>query len=62
MPSVSLIVLRALLEEYGVRIRFIGRRDMLPPDVLEAVDDMESMTSGNTKWVLAHHKRSGEAR
>lgn len=24
---------------------------MLPPDVLAAVDDMESMTSGNTKWV-----------
>ena len=38
-----------LLEKYGVRIRFIGRRDMLPPDVLAAVVDMESMSSGNTR-------------
>lgn len=36
-----------LLQEYGVKIRFIGRRDMLPPDVREAVDDMERMTEGN---------------
>ena len=46
-----LLMVRDLLERYGVRIRFIGRRDMLPPDVLEAVDEMESMTSGNAKWV-----------
>jgi undecaprenyl pyrophosphate synthase len=35
-----------------VRIRFIGRRDMLPKDVLEAVDRMEAMTAGNKKYVL----------
>jgi ditrans,polycis-polyprenyl diphosphate synthase len=42
---------RNLLEQYGVKIRFIGRRDMLPQDVLEAVDRMEEMTKGNTKYV-----------
>jgi len=42
---------RDLLQQYGVRIRFIGRRDMLPQDVLEAVDRMEDMTAGNTKYV-----------
>ena len=43
---------RDLLHQYGVKIRFIGRRDMLPQDVLEAVDRMELMTSGNKKWVI----------
>jgi ditrans,polycis-polyprenyl diphosphate synthase len=43
---------RDLLQQYGVKIRFIGRRDMLPQDVLEAVDRMEMMTSGNKKWVM----------
>jgi ditrans,polycis-polyprenyl diphosphate synthase len=43
---------RDLLQQYGVKIRFIGRRDMLPQDVLEAVDRMEMMTSGNKKWVI----------
>ena len=43
---------RDLLQQYGVKIRFIGRRDMLPQDVLEAVDRMEMMTSGNKKWVV----------
>jgi ditrans,polycis-polyprenyl diphosphate synthase len=43
---------RDLLQQYGVKIRFIGRRDMLPQDVLEAVDRMEGMTSGNKKWVI----------
>jgi ditrans,polycis-polyprenyl diphosphate synthase len=38
-----------LLEQYGVKIRFMGRRDMLPDDVREAVDRMEAMTSGNKK-------------
>jgi hypothetical protein len=40
-----------LLQQYGVKIRFIGRKDMLPPDVLEAVDDMERLTSGNKKYI-----------
>jgi ditrans,polycis-polyprenyl diphosphate synthase len=43
---------RDLLQQYGVRIRFVGRRDMLPRDVLEAVDRMEAMTAGNKKYVL----------
>lgn len=42
---------RDLLQQYGVKIRFIGRRDMLPQDVLEAVNKMETMTAGNKKYV-----------
>lgn len=41
--------IRDLLEEYGVKIRFIGQLDLLPPDVLQAVRDMEAMTQGNKK-------------
>lgn len=41
-----------LLEEYGVKIRFIGQLDLLPPDVLQAVRDMEAMTQGNKNGVL----------
>lgn len=43
------IHVRNLLEEYGVKIRFIGQLDLLPPDVLQAVRDMEAMTQDNKK-------------
>ncbi|KIR57152.1 di-trans,poly-cis-decaprenylcistransferase [Cryptococcus gattii Ru294] len=42
-----------LLEEYGVKIRFIGQLDLLPPDVLQAVRDMEAMTQGNKNDITA---------
>ncbi|WVQ96451.1 di-trans,poly-cis-decaprenylcistransferase [Kwoniella sp. CBS 9459] len=41
-----------LLEEYGVKIKFIGRIDMFPPDVQEAVRDMEEMTKHHKNGVL----------
>jgi undecaprenyl pyrophosphate synthase len=40
---------RDLLQKYGVRIRFIGRRDMLPPDVRGAVEDMERLTERHSR-------------
>lgn len=44
-------ICRALLQEYGVRIRFIGRREMFPEDVRAAVEEMEEMTAKHTRWV-----------
>jgi undecaprenyl diphosphate synthase len=38
----------AELAEQGVRLRIIGRRDRLPPDLLRAVDAAESATAGGT--------------
>jgi undecaprenyl pyrophosphate synthase len=38
-----------LLEEYGVRIRFIGRRELLPPEVFNTVLEMERMTANNNR-------------
>ncbi|KAI9634977.1 Decaprenyl diphosphate synthase-like protein [Dioszegia hungarica] len=42
-----------LLQKYGVRIRFIGRREMLPPDVRGAVEDMERLTARHTRRALS---------
>ncbi|WWD18517.1 di-trans,poly-cis-decaprenylcistransferase [Kwoniella shandongensis] len=41
-----------LLEEYGVKIRFIGQVALLPPDVQEAVREMEEMTANHKNGVL----------
>jgi len=38
-----------LLERYGVRVNIIGRVEMLPEDVQEAVRHAENMTRQNTK-------------
>lgn len=45
------LINRDLLQKYGVRIRFIGRREMLPPDVRKAVEDMERLTMGHNRYV-----------
>lgn len=42
---------RALLQQYGVQIRVLGRRDLLPPDVQESCAQAEAMTAHNTKCV-----------
>ncbi|TYJ58847.1 di-trans,poly-cis-decaprenylcistransferase [Cryptococcus floricola] len=41
-----------LLEEYGVKIKFVGRFDLLPSDVQQAARDMEAMTAANKNGVL----------
>ncbi|WVR06398.1 di-trans,poly-cis-decaprenylcistransferase [Kwoniella sp. DSM 27419] len=41
-----------LLEEYGVQIRFIGQTSMFPPDVREAIAEMEEMTRYHKNGVL----------
>jgi len=38
-----------LLMEYGVRLRLIGDRGSLPPEVVEAYEEAEKKTSENTK-------------
>ena len=45
-----------LLQKYGVRVRFIGRIEMLPLHVRQAVRDMEDMTKDNTEWVSSGSK------
>ena len=35
------------LNERGARLRFLGRRDGLPPSVLEALAEAEELTAGN---------------
>ncbi len=40
-----------LLERYGARLQFLGRRDILRPDVLAAIDDAIDLTKGNGRLV-----------
>jgi undecaprenyl diphosphate synthase len=42
------------LHRRGVCVRFVGRRDRCPPDLLALMTDMEARTAGNTRldlWV-----------
>ncbi len=38
-----------LLDRYGASIRILGQRDLLKPDVLEAIDKAANMTRGNNE-------------
>lgn len=44
-----------LLDEYGIQIRVLGRRDLLPEDVQEACAHAEAMTAHNKKYILPRH-------
>jgi len=41
-----------LLERYGAKMEFLGQREMIRPDVLEAIDKAIKMTSGNGRATL----------
>lgn len=41
-----------LLQEYGVKVRFVGRTEMFPDDVKQAIREMEKLTSKNEQYVL----------
>ncbi|GAC96854.1 hypothetical protein PHSY_004438 [Pseudozyma hubeiensis SY62] len=41
-----------LIARYSVRVRIAGRKELLPPDVREAVERVENMTKDNTKATL----------
>ncbi|EHY60835.1 Dehydrodolichyl diphosphate synthase complex subunit SPAC4D7.04c [Exophiala dermatitidis] len=41
-----------LLDRYGARIRILGQRELIKPDVLEVVDQAVKMTQGNGNCVL----------
>ncbi|KAI9821455.1 MAG: cis-prenyltransferase [Thelocarpon impressellum] len=41
-----------LLERYGARVRILGQRELVKPDVLEAMDRAVELTQGNTSAVL----------
>lgn len=40
----------ALLDRYGASIRILGQRDLVKPDVLEAIDRAVELTAGNNKY------------
>ncbi|KWU42628.1 Undecaprenyl diphosphate synthase [Rhodotorula sp. JG-1b] len=42
----------ALLQQHGVQIRVIGRRDLLPPDVQASCAEAEALTAQNTRGIL----------
>ncbi|KAF2089333.1 Undecaprenyl diphosphate synthase [Saccharata proteae CBS 121410] len=41
-----------LLERYGASVRILGQRDLVKPDVIEAIDNAVEMTKGNGKAIL----------
>jgi undecaprenyl diphosphate synthase len=41
------------LHEREVRIRFIGRRDRIPPHVRRRIEEAEALTAGDTRMTLA---------
>lgn len=41
-----------LLERYGASVRILGQRDLLKPEVLEAINKAEKMTRGNGECIL----------
>ncbi len=41
-----------LLDRYGASIRILGQRDLVKPDVLEAMDRAVKLTSGNGQAIL----------
>ncbi len=50
----SLLVRRSHeLHEREVRIRFIGRRDRIPPHVRRRIEEAEDLTAGDTRMTLA---------
>ena len=40
-------VSRDLMNTYGIRLKWVGRRGMFPPDVTESILKMEAMTARN---------------
>jgi ditrans,polycis-polyprenyl diphosphate synthase len=54
MAKVKLVQLAQhgdLLDRYGASIRILGQRDLLKPDVLEAIDKAASMTRNNKEYI-----------
>lgn len=41
-----------LCEKYGIKIKILGNIDMLPADVIEALNRTEALTANNTRAVL----------
>lgn len=40
----------ALLDRYGASVRVLGQRELISPDVLQAVDKAVAMTAHNKKY------------
>ena len=46
-----------LLDEYGVRLNVLGKKELLPPSVQAAVEKAEQMTAKNTRYVKDEYFR-----
>lgn len=40
-----------LLQQYGIRVCFVGRTELFPDDVKAAIRHMEETTAKNNAWV-----------
>ena len=47
----------ALLDRYGASIRILGNRELVKPDVIEAIDKAVSITAHNKKYGVHMHFR-----
>jgi len=45
----------ALLDRYGASIRILGQRNLVKPDVLEAIDRAVALTAKNDKYAIILH-------
>ena len=45
------LISRDLLQQHGIRLRCVGRREMLPLDLQKAIGQMEDLTKGHTQYV-----------
>lgn len=44
-----------LLHRYGARIQILGQKELVRPDVIEAINKAVDMTSNNKEYVSWHH-------
>ena len=42
-----------LLDRYGASVRVLGQRDLVKPDVLEAIERAVELTKNNGEWVVS---------
>ena len=45
-----------LLAKYGVRLKIIGRKNLLPPELQEAIRIAEELTQNNDRYEPGMHK------
>ena len=44
-----------LLQQYGVRLNVLGKKELLPASVQAAIREAEQLTAKNNRYMLAHY-------